>query len=217
MGCLGLTEIVIELGDLFLVTIGIREERVGIDDAFVEDDFVAFGFFHGREGLGIGLAFDLVWVVDPEFPRSLFGFGDLIDDVGLEKVKVQLRLSMDIEGEPVYLAFDFALMGSVPVILGASGREFHDMIVGFQFAGEFAQMITQGQHGLSGSMREDDGIGIEVEDLLGQELTESFLVEFETGPAGGETGHEDVDIDLNYFFLVHALIDHFDHLFIHDA
>ena len=60
---LGLTEIVVELGGLFLVTIGIREERGGIDDAFVEDDLVAFGFFHGGEGLGVGMAFDLVGVV----------------------------------------------------------------------------------------------------------------------------------------------------------
>ena len=131
LGCLGLTEIIIELGDLFLVTIGIRKERVGIDDAFVEDDFVAFGFLHGGEGLGVGMTFDLVWVVDTEFPRSLFGFGDLIDDVGLEKVKVQLRLTSGVEGEPAYLAFHFTLVGSVSVILWTSGSEFHDMIVGF--------------------------------------------------------------------------------------
>ena len=162
-----MTEIFIELGGLFLVTIGIREERVGIDDAFVEDDFVAFGFFHSGEGLGVGMAFDLVWVVDLEFPRRLFGFGDLIEDVGLEKVKVQLRLSTCVEGEPAYLAFDFTLMGAVSVILGASGGEFDDMIAGFQFAGEFTQMIAQGQHGLSGSMREDDGIGVKVQHLLG--------------------------------------------------
>ena len=132
MGILGLTEIVIELGDLFLVTIGIREERVGIDDAFVQDDFVAFGFFHGGEGLGVGIAFDLVRVVHGDDAWIVEGGGgDVIDDVHLEKVKVQLVLSTCVEGEPAYLAFDFALMGSVAVILGASGGEFHDVIVGF--------------------------------------------------------------------------------------
>ena len=58
------------------------------------------------------------------------GGGDVIDDVGLEKVKIQLILATGVEGEPAYLAFDFALMGSVAIILGASGREFHDMIAG---------------------------------------------------------------------------------------
>ena len=66
-------------------------------------------------------------------------------------------------------------------------------------------------------MREDDGIGVEVEDLLGREFAKAFPVEFETGPAGGETGHEDIDVDLNCFFLVDALVDHFDHLVVHDA
>ena len=66
-------------------------------------------------------------------------------------------------------------------------------------------------------MREDDGIGVEVEDLVGQELAESFPVEFEPGPARGETGHEDVDVDLDCFFLVHALVNHFDHLVVDDA
>ena len=72
------------------------------------------------------------------------GGRDVIDDVGLEKVKVQLVLATGVEGEPAYLAFDFTLVGSVAVILGASGSEFHDMIVGFQFAGEFTEMIAQG-------------------------------------------------------------------------
>ena len=139
-----MTEIVIELGGLFLVTIGIREECVGIDYAFVENHFVAFGFFHGGEGLGVGMAFDLVWVVHGDDAWFVEGGGDVIDDVGLEKVKVQLVLSTGVEGEPAYLAFDFALLGSVPVILGASGSKFHDMVAGFQFAGEFAEMIAQG-------------------------------------------------------------------------
>ena len=144
MGCLGLTEIVVELGGLFLVTIGIGEEGVGIDNAFVEDDLVAFGFFHGGEGLGVGVASDLVGVVHGDDAWIVEGGGDVSDDVGLEKVKVQLILSAGVEGEPAHLAFDFALAGSVAVILGASGSEFHDMIAGFQFAGEFAQMIAQG-------------------------------------------------------------------------
>ena len=156
-------------------------------------------------------------VVHGEDSWFVEGGRDVIDDVGLQKVKVQLVLSSCAEGEPAYLAFDFALMGSVPVILGASGSEFHDMIAGFQFAGEFAQMIAQGQHGLSRSMREDDGIGVKVQDLLGHESTQAFPVEFEASPAGGETGHEDVDVDLDSLFFVHALVDNFDHLVVHDA
>ena len=70
------------------------------------------------------------------------GDSDVIDDVGLEKVKVQLVLSTCVEGEPAYLAFDFALVRLVPVILGASGGEFNDVVAGFQFACEFPEMVT---------------------------------------------------------------------------
>ena len=66
-------------------------------------------------------------------------------------------------------------------------------------------------------MREDDGIGVEVQDLFGLESTESLSVEFESGPARGEAGHEDVDVDLDGFFFVDAFVDHFDHLVVHDA
>ena len=61
-----------------------------------------------------------------------------MDDVGFEKVKVQLGLSARVEGESAYLAFHFSVLGSVAVITGASGSTLDDVIPGFQFAGKFA-------------------------------------------------------------------------------
>ena len=46
-------------------------------------------------------------------------------------------------------------------------------------------------------MREDDGISIEVQELFGLELTESFPVEFDSGPARGEAGHKNIDVNLD--------------------
>ena len=112
-----------------LEAVGIREERVGIDDTFVEDDFVSFGFFDGGQRFRVGISFDLVRVVDSEFPRDVFGLRDLVEDVLFEGFVIQLSLPTRVEGKPAYLAFDFTLMGSVHVILGASGSEFYDMIV----------------------------------------------------------------------------------------
>ena len=85
-----------------------------------------------------------MWVVHGDDSWFVQGDGDFIDDVGLEKVKVQLVLSTYVEGEPAYLAFDFPLMGLVPVILGASGSEFDDVVPGFQFTGEFTEIIAGG-------------------------------------------------------------------------
>ena len=92
---------------------------------------------------------------------------DFIDDVLFEKFKVQLFLPTGVEGEPAYLAFDFAVFGSVPVILGASGSKLDDVVTGFEFAGEFAEMIARGREGFAGTMGEDDGVGVEVEDPFG--------------------------------------------------
>ena len=90
------------------------------------------------------------------------------------------------------------------------------MIAGFQFAGEFSEMIACGRIGFTGTKGEDDGVGVEVEDPFGGYSTESFSVEFESCPAGGETGHEDVDVDLNGLFVVDLFVDDFDHLVVHD-
>ena len=142
---------------------------------------------------------------------------DFVDDVLFEKFKVQLFLPAGVEGEPAYLAFDFAILGSVTVILGASGSKLDDVVTGFEFTGEFAEMIARGREGFAGTMREDDGVGVEVEDAFGGYFAESFSVESESCPAGGETGHEDVDVDLNGLFVVDLFVDDFDHLVVHDT
>ena len=97
-------------------------------------------------------------IVDSDFPWVVFGFGDFVDDVLFEEVKVQLFLSTCVEGEPAYLAFDFTVFGFVPIILGARGSKLDDAISDFEFAGEFSKMSSQGRDGLAVSMREDDGI-----------------------------------------------------------
>ena len=59
----------------FLVAVGIGSEGLGIHDAFVEDHSVSLCFFNSLQGLGVYIAFDLVRIVDSDFPRVFFGFG----------------------------------------------------------------------------------------------------------------------------------------------
>ena len=108
-----------------------------------------------------------MWIVDWNCTRFVAWVGDFVDDVLFEEFKVQLFLPAGVEGEPGYLAFDFTIFGSVSVILGASGSELDDVIAGFQFTGEFAEMIARGMLGFAGSMREDDRVRVEVEDPFG--------------------------------------------------
>ena len=149
--------------------------------------------------------------------RFVAWFGDFVDDVLFEKFKVQFFLPAGVEGEPAYLAFDFTIFGSVSVILRASGSKLDDVVAGFEFGGEFAEMIACGRLGFAGTMRDDDGVRVEVDDPFGGYSTESFSVEVESSPAGGEPSHEDVDVDLNGFFVVDLFVDEFDHLVVHDT
>ena len=146
-----------------------------------------------------------------------FGFRHFRNDVLFEQIKVQWFLSTCVEGETVYLAFDFPVFGSLPIILRAGGTELNDVISCFEFAGEFSQMIFQGWDGFARSMREDDGIRVEVKHLFGVDSAQSFSVEFESGPTHGETGHEDVDVDLNGICILDVFVDHFYHLVVRDA
>lgn len=91
------------------------------------------------------------------------------------------------------------------------------MFSGFEFDGEFSEMISHSWHGLAGSMKENDGIAVEVQDVFRVESAECVLVEFESGPARGEADHKDVDVDLDGVFLFDVFVDHFEHFVVHDA
>ena len=67
------------------------------------------------------------------------------------------------------------------------------------------------------TLGKDGGIRVELQELLRFELTQSFLVQFETSPAGGETGHEDVDVDLDEIWVIDGSVDYFDHLRVYEA
>lgn len=58
--------------------------RSRIDDVFVEDDFVSLGFFDSRQRFGVGVSFDLVRIVDSDFPRVFFWLHDFVNDVLFE-------------------------------------------------------------------------------------------------------------------------------------
>ena len=78
-----------------------------------------------------------------------------------------MGFSAHVEGESAYLAFHFSVFGFVGVIFGVSGRKLDDVFPGFQFTGEFAEIITCWRYGFTGSMREDDEVGVEQQEFVG--------------------------------------------------
>ena len=126
------------------VSEGARFKGVKIDDAFFEDHSVSLGFFDCFQGFGVSISSILVGIVYGDDSWFFEGCSDFVDDVGFEKVKVQLGLPRRVEDEATYLAFRFSVLCFVAVIIGASGSNLDDVIPGFQFAGEFAEIITRG-------------------------------------------------------------------------
>jgi len=99
-------------------------KSAGIDDALVEDYSVLPCFFDRFQSFGVGVPFDLVGIVYRDESR-------FVDDVGLEKVKVQLGLSARVVVESAYLTFHFAFLGFVTVILWTGGKKLDGVVPGF--------------------------------------------------------------------------------------
>ena len=105
---------------------------------------------------------------------------------------IELRGSLAVEREPPHFADGLAGPGLVAVILGPHRAELHDAVAVPQLIFEFAQVLAQGRTGLTGMVRKHHRVRVEVQDLFPQQL--QGLVEAESGPAGGEAGHEDVQV-----------------------
>ena len=113
---------------------------VRVDDALVKNNFISLRFFNHFQGFGVGVLFDLVGIMYRDDSWFFEGCSYFIDNVGFQKVKVQLGLSAHVEGEFMYSAFHFSISGSVAVILGTSGSKLNDVVPGFQFT----EIITHG-------------------------------------------------------------------------
>ena len=135
---------------------------------------------------------------------------EFVQGVLLQDLIVELSLSFGVEGETSDLTFCFTAGAHVAVVFGSPRTEFDDVIAWVEFIGEIAEKITE--RGLDrrifGSLDEHDGIGVGIKNPL-TEIIEG-AVGIESGMAGGEAGHE--DIEKIFAVLVHHVVN-FDPLF----
>ena len=112
------------------------------------------------------------------------------------------------EGETADPAFGFTAGGQVAVVFGSSGTEFDNVVAWVEFIGEIAEKITERRLDgrIVGSLDEDDGIGVGIENPR-TEMIEG-AVEMESGMAGGEAGHQDVEIGrIGFAAMLHLVVD----------
>ena len=82
------------------------------------------------------------------------------------------------------------------------------MVAWVEFIGEIAEKITEWRLDgrIVGSLDEDDGIGVGIENPR-TKMIES-AVEMESGMAGGEAGHEDVEIGrIGFAVVLHLVVE----------
>ena len=119
------------------ISIGKRGKGHRVYDAFVEDDFVAFGACNVSEMFGGGVPPKEVGVDHIDVASFVQRLLDFVEEVLTHDVIVELLGCPDIQGESPDFAADFALLGLVAVILVAGGREFCDDFAIIEFVRHF--------------------------------------------------------------------------------
>ena len=164
-------------------------ESDGIDDSLVVHQLVTLVVWEGEEIVGFGVSDDLMSFDDLGLARLFLRLLDFVEDALAHDLVIQLGFALTVETEPADLALDFTVLGLVAVVLRTSR---HELVVGFQFTDELAEVVSQRRVGLSRFLEKDDGVGVKIQHALAQEF-ESFI-ETETRPTGGETGHENIEV-----------------------
>ena len=195
------------------VTIRERIERVKIEDPFIVDQFVVFGPGSGAELILFGIPVHAVGLDDGGDTWLGLRCPEFIQGVLSEDLIVELGLSFGVEGETADLAFGLTAGGHVAVVRGSSGTELNDVVALVEFIGEITEKIPEWglDRWIVGSLDEDDRIGVGIENPRTGMI--EGAVGMESGMAGGETGHEDVEIGRIRFAVVLHLVVDFDPFF----
>jgi len=110
-----------------------------------------------------GVSEDLVGIDDLGLARFLLRVLDFVEDVLSHDVIIQLGFAFTVQVEPPHFAFDFAVLGGVPVILGTARHEFFNVIVVVKFTRKVAEVIAQDRAGLPLLFYVNDRVGVIVQ------------------------------------------------------
>ena len=112
-----------------MVSVRVGLKGTGIDDSLVVHQLVALEVWIGVEIVGFGVTHDLLRFEDLGLARFLLRLLDFVEHVLAHYVIIQLGFALAVEREATDFAFDFPLLGFVPITLGTSRHEFFDVIV----------------------------------------------------------------------------------------
>ena len=160
--------------------------------SLVIHQLIPFVLGEGVQFIGFGIPDNLVGFDDLGLAWFQEGFLDFVEDVLSHDVIVQLALAFAVEAEPSHLAFNVSKLGLVAIVLGTRRHEFRNVVVGAQFTREVTEVLAQGGVRLPLVLQEDDGVRVVIQHTFPQWFEGG--IESKSGPTGGETGHEDVQV-----------------------
>ena len=163
-----------------------------IHDSLVVDQLILLVLGEGVELVVLGIPDDLVCFDDLGLSGFQEGLLDFVEDVLSHDVIVQLALAFAVEAESPHLTLGVPFVGLVAIVLGTRRHEFRNVVVGIQFTREVTEVIAQGGVGLAFVLQEDDGVRVVIQHPVPQWFEGG--IESKSGPTGGETGHEDVQV-----------------------
>ena len=174
--CVYIEHVQVVSGQTGCVAVGKRPKGDRVHHALVEHQTVLLGAGADLKLFGGRMTREEMGVVHGHVASVVKGVGEFVEDVLPQDVVIELPGTPHVEGEAAHLAFHFATVGLVPIILGAPGGEIHDVVVPFQLVRHLTQVIPRRDVGLTGKVGVDDGVGVEVEDLFLQPV--EVLVQF---------------------------------------
>ena len=189
------------------VAVGKRLKGDQVHHALVEHQTVLLGAGADLELFGGRMTREEMRVDHGHVASAVEGVSEFVEDVLPQDVVIQLLGAPHVEGEAAHLAFHFASLGPVPIILGTARGEIHDVVASYQLVRHLPQVIPRRDVRFPGTVGKDDGVGVEVEDLFLQPV--EVLVQFKTGVTGGEGGDEEVDAPVVGLVVAGVQVDHF--------
>ena len=148
------------------VSVRVRLKGGRIDDSLVVHQLVTFVIGKGEQLAVFGVSDNLVAFDDLGLAWFLLRLLDFVQHVLTHDVIIQLGFAFALQPKSTDFAFDVALFGFVPVILGTARHEFHDVIILFQFTRKVAEVIVQDRVGLALLFPVKDGVGVIVQDAF---------------------------------------------------
>ena len=174
------------------VTVRVGLERVHINHAFREHQAIVLVRGSCGQGVLLGVAVNAVGLSDATSASFEEGVEQFVQRILLQHLVVELSSAFGVERKALDFADGFPRAGLVPVILGSTGTELHNVVLTVQFVLEIAQVVPKDGIRLVGRVEVDDRVCVKVEHALPQQF--QGLVEPQACPAGGESSHENVQV-----------------------